>query len=91
MIRIEITAAAYETSPPWRSAASWPHRSPQGDYYLWLTRAAAVIRLKAARSPTRAIAPPFCASPSRRWPRRSLNPPGKPLSHRLKLAIASAG
>ena len=51
MIRIEITAAAYEALAA--SAARGlvePHRSPQGDYYLWLTRAA-VNRLKAARAP----------------------------------------
>ena len=51
MIRIEITAAAYEAlaASATRGLVE-PHRSPQGDYYLWLTRAA-VNRLKAARAP----------------------------------------
>ena len=51
MIRIEITAAAYEAlaASAIRGLVE-PHRSPQGDYYLWLTRAA-VNRLKAARAP----------------------------------------
>ena len=51
MIRIEITAAAYEAlSALAIRGLVEPHRSPQGDYYLWLTRAA-VNRLKAARAP----------------------------------------
>jgi hypothetical protein len=52
MIRIEITAAAYEAlaASATRGLVE-PHRSPQGDYYLWLTRAPAVNRLKAARAP----------------------------------------
>jgi hypothetical protein len=39
MIRIEITAAAYEAlaASATRGLVE-PHRSPQGDYYLWLTR-----------------------------------------------------
>jgi hypothetical protein len=51
MIRIEITAAAYEALAALAiRGLVEPHRSPQGDYYLWLTRAA-VNRLKAARAP----------------------------------------
>ncbi len=50
MIRIEITAAAYEALAALAICGLVePHRSPQGDYYLWLTRAA-VNRLKAARA-----------------------------------------
>jgi hypothetical protein len=55
MIRIEITAAAYEALSAWpiRGLVE-PHRSPQGAYYLWLTRAA-VNRLKAARAARRGL------------------------------------
>jgi hypothetical protein len=51
MIRIEITAAAYEAlaASAIRGLAE-PHRSPQRGYCLWLTRAA-VNRLKAAQAP----------------------------------------
>jgi hypothetical protein len=51
MIRIEITAAAYEAlaASATRGLVE-PHRSPQGGYYLWLTRAA-VNRFKVARAP----------------------------------------
>ena len=51
MIRIEITAAAHEAlaASAIRGLVE-PHRSPQGDCYLWLTRAA-VNRLQAARTP----------------------------------------
>ena len=51
MIRIEITAAAYEAlaAAAIRGLVE-PHRSPQGDCYLWLLRAA-VYRLKAAQAP----------------------------------------
>ena len=51
MIRIEITAAAYKAlaASAVRGLVE-PHRSPEGDYYLWLTRAA-VNRLKAAGVP----------------------------------------
>ena len=51
MIRIEITAAAYEALAALAiRGLVEPHRSPPGDCYLWLTRAA-VNRLQAARTP----------------------------------------
>jgi hypothetical protein len=39
MIRIEITAAAHEAlaASAIRGLVE-PHRSPQGEYYLWLTQ-----------------------------------------------------
>ena len=51
MIRIEITAAAYEAlaAATIRGLVE-PHRNPQRNYCLWLTRAAA-SRLQAARAP----------------------------------------
>jgi hypothetical protein len=51
MIRIEITAAAYEALAALAiRGLVEPHRSPHGDCYLWLTRAA-VNRLQAAQTP----------------------------------------